>query len=137
MTYLISVFLVSTKLETLSKELHLQLFLYESKQILLGYFHHYGALYTLLEKLTALLVYTFYGAGSMIGVGSAASGAVEFSRALTAFITGVGIAGAKLIAKRNICNTVPDISKPVAFIAYKLMTWIEISPWCDGHILGA
>ena len=102
----------------------MQLFLYGSKQLLLSYFHHYGALYTLLEKLTALLVYTFYGAGSMIGVGSASSGAVEFSPAVTAFIAGVGIAGAELIAKRIVCDTVPDISKPVAFIAYKLMTWI-------------
>ena len=60
--------------------------------LVLSNFYHDGALDTLLEQLTAVLVDAGDAAGGVVGVGCTAAGAVELGPAVLALGAGIGVA---------------------------------------------
>ena len=73
-------------------------------------------------------------AGRMIGIGSAAAGAVQLRPAVRTVGTGIDIALAEFLAQSLIRDAMIDIAEAVCLIADELMAWIKIAPGSDGDI---
>jgi len=71
----------------------------------------------------------------MIGIGSAAAGAIEPCPAVITLGTGIGVAGTEILAHFIIGDAVPDIAQRILLSDYKLVAGIQVSPGSNGHIL--
>ena len=99
--------------------------------------YHNGTFHALSEKLAAIFINSRNIAGGMIGVGSAAAGAIELCPAVLAVRTGIGIAVFEAITHFGVFNTVPHVAHEIFFVAHKLVAGIKVTPRRDRHILGA
>ena len=72
----------------------------------------------------------------MIGVSSAAAGAIKLRPAVLTLGSCVCVTGAELVLNSGVFNTVPDIAEAVFGVAYKLMAGEQLSPGSYCHILG-
>ena len=98
---------------------------------------HDSAFHPLAEQLAAAFIHTLDRTGGVIGVGSAAAGAVQPCPAVLTLRMGIDIAGGKFILDFLIGHAVPDVAQLVLVLAHELMAGIQVTPGGNGHIFGA
>ena len=105
--------------------------------LILGYLDHDSALHALFEQLAAVLVHAGNAAGGVVGVGSAAAGAVQLCPAVLTLLAGVGVAVLELIPHSGVGNALPDIAQQVLGVTHELVAGVQIAPRGNSHVLGA
>ena len=75
--------------------------------------------------------------GCVVGVGSAAAGAVETGPAVTALRTGVDVTFGKFRLDLCVGYPIPYVTQLEFFLAHELVAGIQITPGGNGHVFGA
>ena len=101
-----------------------------------SHLNHHCTLDTFLEKFASIFVNAVNAAGSIVGVGGAAAGAVQLRPAVLAVRSCIGVAGTEFILNFRSCHAVPDIAQAVIRIAYELVAREQFAPRGNCHIFG-
>ena len=77
---------------------------------------HYGALNSLLEELTAVLIYAANRSGGMIGVSRTAARAIETCPAVLALLAGVCVANTELVLNGGVLHALKHVTEKILLV---------------------